>query len=54
MSDASNTPTTFELIVAPAGMAIDEATGSITWLPSPGDAGLTDVTVRASSPGGDE
>ncbi len=52
VNDASNTPPTFELILSPTGMAIDAATGFITWLPSPSDTGLTTVTVRSSSSAG--
>lgn len=50
--DTSHTPSTFELVAAPAGMTIDANTGLIQWTPSASDAGPTSVTVRATNSAG--
>lgn len=47
--DGSHTPSTFEILSAPAGMTIDEATGLLSWLPTADDAGQRSVTVRATN-----
>ncbi len=52
VTDLSNTPSTFELIDAPAGMTIDPATGLIGWTPSIADAGQQAVIVRATNSAG--
>lgn len=52
VNDASNTPPTFQLIAAPAGMTINSLTGVINWLPTGNDGGATAVVVRATSAGG--
>ncbi len=44
--DASNTPGTYSLVSAPAGMTIDSATGFISWTPVGTQGGLQTVTVR--------
>jgi RHS repeat-associated protein len=40
----------FSLAAAPAGMSIDPASGLVSWLPGPADAGVHTVTVRAADP----
>ncbi len=42
----------FALTTAPQGMTIDPASGLIEWLPPMGMAGIHDVTVQVSDPGG--
>ncbi len=42
---------TYALDTAPAGMAIDGASGLITWLPTAGQIGVHDVTVVATRDG---
>lgn len=44
-SDADGDPITFFLTSAPAGMAIDPATGVITWLPAQAQIGVHSITV---------
>ena len=41
---------TYALVMRPADMTIDQATGAITWMP--GEAGSVDVTVSASNTAG--
>jgi hypothetical protein len=48
--DAGDT-LTYALDVAPAGMAIDAATGLIAWTPAIGQAGTQNVTVRVTDSG---
>jgi hypothetical protein len=45
-TDAENDPLTFDLSLRAAGMAIDAATGLLTWIPSPAEVGVHDVIVR--------
>lgn len=47
--DASHTTSTYEIVAAPAGMTIDASTGQLSWLPTPDDAGLRPVMVRATN-----
>lgn len=47
--DASHTTSTYEIVAAPPGMTIDTVTGQLSWTPTPDDAGLRSVTVRATN-----
>lgn len=47
--DGSRTPSAFALGSAPPGMTIDAATGVLSWLPTPDDAGQKLVIVRAAN-----
>ncbi|SJZ37218.1 Putative Ig domain-containing protein, partial [Desulfococcus multivorans DSM 2059] len=40
---------TFSLTTSPPGMAIDAGTGEITWVPTPAQDGVHDVTVAAAN-----
>ena len=44
----------FRLSTAPAGMAIDAASGRISWTPAAGQEGVHDVTVVATNPSGSD
>jgi hypothetical protein len=52
VTDASHTPSTFELLAAPAGMVIDTSSGLIQWTPAGSDAGPTSITVRGTNSAG--
>ncbi|MBI5001016.1 MAG: tandem-95 repeat protein [Euryarchaeota archaeon] len=43
---------TYSLITSPAGMAINAATGLVSWTPGPSQVGLNAVSVNASDTGG--
>lgn len=43
---------TFTLLNGPAGMAVNAATGSVTWTPAPQDIGLHEVTIAAENASG--
>src|SRR5439155_6828363 len=45
-TDAENDPLRFDLPLRPAGMAIQPATGLLTWLPGAAQVGSHDVIVR--------
>jgi RHS repeat-associated protein len=45
-TDAENDPLSFDLPLRPAGMAIQPATGLLTWLPGAAQVGAHDVIVR--------
>ncbi|MEQ1858507.1 MAG: kelch repeat-containing protein [Chthoniobacteraceae bacterium] len=47
--DASHTTSTYEIVSAPAGMTIDTVTGQLSWTPTPDNAGLQSVMVRATN-----
>jgi len=49
VQDASHTPSTYQLITAPAGMTLDSATGQLAWTPTPDDAGIRTLLVRATN-----
>lgn len=49
--DPNGEPITFALIVSPEGMAMDAATGMITWTPVTADLGAHPVTFRVTDPG---
>jgi hypothetical protein len=49
VNDGSHTPSTFEIVSAPAGMTIDAVTGELSWLPTADDAGLRSVMVLATN-----
>jgi RHS repeat-associated protein len=44
----------YQLVSAPGGMAIDSATGSITWTPTVADASTHTITIRVSDARGGE
>lgn len=49
--DVDGDPLVFSMTGAPAGMAIDPATGAVTWLPAPADEGRTvNFSVTATDP----
>ncbi|MBX9627946.1 MAG: putative Ig domain-containing protein, partial [Gemmataceae bacterium] len=45
-ADPDADPLTYDLVVKPAGMAVDPARGTIVWVPTPDQAGPHDVTLR--------
>jgi hypothetical protein len=47
--DGQNTLPTYELVSGPAGMAVDPATGLVTWNPTLGDVGRPTATFRATN-----
>ncbi len=47
--DASHTTSTYDIVSAPQGMTIDAGTGQLSWVPTPDDAGLRSVMVRATN-----
>ncbi len=47
--DASHTTSTYEIVAAPPGMTINAITGQLSWVPTPDDAGLRPVMVRATN-----
>jgi len=49
-NDPEGGPVTYALDVAPAGMAINAATGAIAWTPQKSQVGSASVTVRATDP----
>lgn len=51
-SDPDGDTLAYSLDSAPAGMAIDAASGLIVWTPANGQAGAHGVTVRVADPGG--
>ena len=51
-SDPDGDALAYSLDAAPAGMAIDAASGLVAWTPAAGQAGAHDVTVRVADPGG--
>jgi len=51
-TDANGDTLAFSLTRAPAGMAIDAATGAIAWTPSAAQMGAHEVSVQARDPGG--
>jgi len=53
-TDADGDPLTYSLITAPAGMAIDAATGLIQWTPTAAQLGIHNVTVQVSDGRGGE
>ena len=53
VSSTTNTsPTAYQLVSGPAGMAIDPKTGIGTWSPTQADAGPTSVTVASTNSAG--
>lgn len=46
---SANPQATYSLISGPAGMKIDPNTGLVTWQPTPAQAGLQSVDIRASN-----
>ncbi|MEZ6062951.1 MAG: Ig-like domain-containing protein [Planctomycetaceae bacterium] len=50
--DSSNTPSTFSLVSAAAGLTLDGATGAIAWTPAGEQGGVNLVTVRGENAGG--
>ena len=50
--DRSNTPPTYSLISAPAGLTLDSVTGAIQWTPTGDQGGPQAVTVRGVNAGG--
>ena len=50
--DPEGTLITYALARAPQGLAIDETTGRLEWMPTPADAGRHVVTIVASDAGG--
>jgi hypothetical protein len=51
-STTNTSPTTYSMVSAPAGMAIDPNTGVGTWNPTQADAGPTSVTVASTNSAG--
>ena len=49
VTDASDTPDTFMLQTAPAGMSIDPATGLVTWMPQASAVPSTPVTITVEN-----
>ncbi|MDA0767210.1 MAG: putative Ig domain-containing protein [Verrucomicrobia bacterium] len=47
--DGSHTTSTFALLSSPPGMTLDPATGQLSWVPTPDDAGTCSVMVRATN-----
>ncbi len=47
--DAQDTLPTFELVSGPAGMAVDPASGLVTWTPTLSDVGRPTATFRATN-----
>ena len=52
ISDASSSPSTYELVTNPTGMTIDSLTGLISWTPFGEQGGTQTVTVRGTNSGG--
>ena len=49
VNDSSLTHSTYSLVASPTGMTINSNTGIANWTPSLADAGLVNVTVRATN-----
>ncbi|MFN0055355.1 MAG: Ig-like domain-containing protein [Planctomycetales bacterium] len=47
-TDADNDLLTFTLLTGPAGMAVDPASGLVTWTPQPGDLGNQDLLLEVT------
>ncbi|MGJ8639521.1 MAG: kelch repeat-containing protein [Opitutaceae bacterium] len=47
--DGSHTTSTYEIISSPAGMTIDPVTGILDWTPTPDNAGINSVIIRATN-----
>lgn len=48
-TDPGNLPLTYSLTAAPAGMAIDPATGLVSWTPASGQTGNKTVTIQVQN-----
>jgi hypothetical protein len=48
----ANPPATFTVVSGPAALAVDAATGVVTWTPTPADVGTHEVEVMAHNEGG--
>jgi RHS repeat-associated protein len=46
-SDADGDPLTYTLVMGPAGMTVDAATGRVSWSPQAADVGNHNVAIRA-------
>ncbi|MFN0052048.1 MAG: putative Ig domain-containing protein [Planctomycetales bacterium] len=51
-TDPEHQPLTYSLVIGPQGMAIDPATGRLTWATTSADVGNHSVTLRATDPYG--
>ncbi len=49
ITDASNTPSTFTVVSAPAGVSIDPATGVVNWIPTPDQVGNAPLTFQLTN-----
>lgn len=51
-TDADGDSIAYSLVTAPTGMAIDPASGLVSWIPTYKQAGIHGVTIRATDAGG--
>jgi hypothetical protein len=52
ITDASNTPSTYSVVSAPANVSIDPVTGVVNWVPTPDQAGNPALTFRLTNSAG--
>jgi hypothetical protein len=52
ITDASNMPSTYSVVSAPANVSIDAVTGVVNWVPTPDQAGNPAVTFRLTNSAG--